>query len=72
MTGLRKSLFILLLSILGVIKHPAQAAAKPMVTGIADKRRFFIICTELFLIIRASFLASITGRLALFLSAETV
>ena len=55
----------MLLRILCVIEHTAQTAAEPVVAGITDKGRLLIIRTELLPVIRAAFLASSAGGLAL-------
>ena len=59
------------LGILCIIEHAAQPAPEPVVAGIADKRGFLVIRTELFLILRTAFLAASAGGLALALSPET-
>ena len=66
-----KGASLIVLGMLRIIEHAAQPVAEPMVTGIADKGRFFIIRTELLLILRAAFLAASAGGLTLAFSAET-
>lgn len=69
--GLRKDLLVLFLGIFCIIEHTAQPAAEPVITVITDKRRFLVVRTELFLVLRTAFLAVSAGGLALALSPET-